>query len=241
MLSCKRLSVVKGERPVLREIEFNCDGGQCVAILGENGAGKSVLLRSLALVENGAFGEVTVLGESYRLDGHAPAAGPWPDLSIVLQSIALWPHLTAEENIRLPWARRDAAARLSDDALMNMLRRLELLDLLVRYPSELSGGQRQRIAIARLFAVKPQVILLDEPSAAMDARQSLLLLALLEEQKRAGVSIIFATHNLGFADKLADEYVFVHEGEAIDGGYWGSLLGSSSSEVQSYLRLNAFR
>ena len=234
-----RLSAAKGGQLILTDVQITCASGQCVAILGENGAGKSVLLRALALVEEGAQGEVTALGTQYDLDGETLPEGPWPDLSIVFQSLALWPHLTGGENILLPWRSRDTNRRLSDEALAALLKALEIEHLVERLPSQMSGGQRQRVALARAIALQPKILLLDEPSASLDARRSLALLSLLQDLKAGGTAIVMVTHSLGFAAQIADNFAFLHDGGIQSEGPWSSIAATTSAPLQAYLKLNA--
>lgn len=233
------LSVSKGDFHILSDAQLACEAGQCLAILGENGVGKSVLLRSLALIEAGAHGTVEILGESFELAGQPLSEGPWPDLTLVLQGLALWPHLTAKENITLAWSDRDPAQRLSPDSLDKLFSKLEIQELLDRTPSQLSGGQRQRVALARAFALRPKILLLDEPSSALDARRSLDLAEILQELKASGVAIIMVTHNLGFADKVADRFVFIDRGRTVESGLWQQLAKAEDVALLRYLRLNA--
>lgn len=233
------LSVSKGDVSILTDAQIACGAGECLAILGENGAGKSVLLRSLALIEVGALGSVEVFGKSFKLMGHPLRNGPWPDLTLVLQGLALWPHLTARQNILLAWSFRDPAERLSADSLDKLFSKLEIQELLGRTPSQMSGGQRQRVALARAFALRPRILLLDEPSSALDARRSLDLAEVLQDLKTSGVAIIMATHNLGFADKVADKFVFIDRGLTVESGLWQKLAKAEDIALLRYLRLNA--
>jgi ABC-type polar amino acid transport system ATPase subunit len=238
MLSAN-LSAVKGGQPILTDVQIDCAGGECVTILGENGAGKSVLLRALALIEDGVQGSVTVLGTQYILDGADLPEGPWPDLSIVFQSLALWPHLSGGENILLPWRSRGPSRRFSEGALATLFQALEIEHLIDRLPSQMSGGQRQRVALARAIALRPKILLLDEPSAALDARRSLALLSLLHDLKADGTALVMVTHSLGFAAQIADNYAFLHDGGIQAEGPWSSIGATKSEPLQAYLKLNA--
>lgn len=236
-----KLQITKGDVCILEAAELKCEKGECTVILGENGVGKSVLLRSLALIEAGAYGTVDVLGKTFELTGTPLKEGPWPDLTLVLQGLALWPHLTARENILLAWSERDSSKRVSEGALEELFRKLEIQELLNRYPNQMSGGQRQRVALARAFALKPDVLLLDEPSSALDARRSLDLAAILNELKVSGVAIVMVTHNLGFADKVADKFTFIDRRKTVESGDWRKLSKAEDPALQSYLRLNSIQ
>jgi ABC-type polar amino acid transport system ATPase subunit len=235
------LSVSKGNATILKDAQIECGAGECLTILGENGAGKSVLLRSLALIETGAIGTVEVLGQSFELAGRPLQAGPWPDLTLVLQGLALWPHLTARQNILLAWRERKSNERVTEAALEGIFSKLEIEELLDRKPNQMSGGQRQRVALARAFALQPRVLLLDEPSSALDARRSLNLAEVLQDLKASGVTIVMVTHNLGFADKVADRFAFVDGGRIVERGSWAMLSNARDESLKEYLRLNAVR
>ncbi len=234
-----KLSVSKGDVRILTDAQLVCEAGECVAILGENGVGKSVLLRSLALIEAGAQGSVDVLGRSFALNGQPLKHGPWPDLTLVLQGLALWPHLTARDNIMLAWSDREPTERLPPDSLDNLFSKLEIQELLGRTPTQMSGGQRQRVALARAIALKPRVLLLDEPSSALDARRSLDLAEVLQDLKASGVAIVVVTHNLGFAAKVADKFVFIDRGHTVESGLWQKLAKAEDVALLRYLQLNA--
>jgi len=232
------LSVVK-QRRLLSDVSLCCEPGECIAVIGENGAGKSLLLRSLALIEDGAHGFVEFFGKRFDLSGEPASEGPWPDLSIVLQSLALWPHLSAHENLLLPWRSRDIEKRLGDADLENLIDQFDLRQLLGQVPSSLSGGQRQRVALARTLALQPKVLLLDEPTSALDARQTENVLTALSLAKTQGMSLVVVSHSLGFAGKIADRFLFLNEGQAQAEGAWDELDGHSNVSLQKYLEFNA--
>jgi ABC-type polar amino acid transport system ATPase subunit len=122
-----------------------------------------------------------------------------------------------------------------------MFSKLEIVELLDRKPTQMSGGQRQRVALARAFALQPRVLLLDEPSSALDARRSLNLAEVLQELKASGVTIVMVTHNLGFADKVADRFAFVGGGRIVEKGAWATLSHARDEALKEYLKLNAVR
>jgi ABC-type polar amino acid transport system ATPase subunit len=153
----------------------------------------------------------------------------------------LWPHLSGRDNIFLPWRYAAQAGRLSERELSELFGRLDLGHLINKLPAEMSGGERQRIALARAFALKPRVLLLDEPSSALDARHALDVANLINKIKQEGTVIVCATHNLGFASRISDRSIFLEDGRIITEDTWPALAKAKSEAVQSFLEVNAFQ
>lgn len=235
MFSVRDISVSKSGALLLEPASFELEEGQAVAVLGPNGAGKSLLLRASALVEEGAGGQVTLDDETWSLplDGRP---GPWPDLTILFQSLVLWPHLTALDNILVPLRARGAKG-VNAQELSRISEWLDVTPLATKRPSALSGGQRQRVALVRALALQPRVLLLDEPTSALDLHHANQLLSLLVERKRQGVSMVLATHSMGFAAALADRILFLTAGRTVWSGTWDAFKTSSEPAVVDYLRM----
>jgi ABC-type polar amino acid transport system ATPase subunit len=237
----ENLNVFKGAKHVMVDVSLTAHEGEVVVILGENGAGKSILLRSAACIESGATGKVQLAHDVFHLPIESGQSGPWPSITLGFQHLALWPHLSGRENVLLPWQLATTARRMPEAELEWLFGRMDLSPLLAKLPSEMSGGERQRIAIARAVALRPQVLLLDEPSSALDARHAIDLSDLLNELKKRGTIIICATHNLGFGARIADRFLFVEQGKIIAGGPWNELAATRHEAVQAFLSLNAFK
>ena len=189
-----------GTLDVLDDVSFTVSAGEVVAIVGPSGCGKSTLLSILGgLLDPSAGGA--------ELRGSAPPESLNP-LTFVFQDFALLPWSTVAENVEFPLlhAMTDAAARRA--VVEDVLRRTGLTDFRDAYPKQLSGGMRQRVGIARALAVKPAILLMDEPLSALDSQTRELLtedfIALLAE---AAVSAVYVTHNLEEAVRLADRVV----------------------------------
>jgi ABC-type polar amino acid transport system ATPase subunit len=241
MFQVQNLMVIKSSKCILADVSLNGHQGEAVVVLGENGAGKSVLLRSAACIESGATGVVQFKNDVFYLPIESGQRGPWPKVTIGFQHLALWPHLSGRDNIFLPWRLTETNQRMPERELERLFDRMDLLPLLEKLPSEMSGGERQRIAVTRAVALGPEVLLLDEPSSALDARHAIDLSDLLNDLKRRGTIIICSTHNLGFGARIADRFVFIDQGKITASGAWNELSAPSNEALQAFLTLNAFK
>lgn len=224
---CKRF----GHRTVLHRVSFSVDRGETVAIIGPSGAGKSTLLRCL----NGLcpFDEGTIRIGSYHLQaGRRPA--PFAvlrqirqRLGMIFQDFQLFPHLTALQNVVeapihvLGMTRQEAERRARA-----LLKRVGLADRSHAYPRELSGGQKQRVAIARALAMDPFGLLCDEITSALDPELKAEVLAVLEDLRRDGMTLVLVTHELAFARRVADRIIVLADGEIIEDGRPDRVLGT---------------
>lgn len=203
-----------GHTNAVSELTLEIEDGDFMCLLGPSGCGKTTTLRMIAGLENLSGGEVRV-GESIVDSVNAGVFVP-PErrgMGLVFQSYALWPHLTVERNTdfglrlqRIPKAEREA--RVS-----HVMQTLGIEAYRDRYPSQLSGGQQQRVALARMLAVKPDVLLLDEPLSNLDARLRLEMRAELKRIHREfGATIVFVTHDQWEAMTLATRIAVMHDG-----------------------------
>jgi NitT/TauT family transport system ATP-binding protein len=189
-----------GALDVLDDVSFAVGGGEVVAIVGPSGCGKSTLLQILG-------GLLLPVGGQARLRGHPPAGSLNP-LTFVFQDFALLPWATAEANVAFPLLHAKISQperrALVDDAL----RRTGLSDFRNAYPKQLSGGMRQRVGIARSLAVKPAILLMDEPLSALDSQtRELLLEDFIRLLADGAMGVVYVTHNLEEAVRLADRIV----------------------------------
>ncbi len=211
-----------GPRAVLEGVNLSIAAGQTVALVGPSGAGKSTLLRCINGLNTFDAGEIQVgphvLGPG-RNDHHAAAQAVRRLFGMIFQDFQLFPHLTALGNVieapvhvlRMP--KPDARARG-----MALLERVGLADRADAHPRELSGGQKQRVAIARALAMEPRGLLCDEITSALDPELKCEVLAVLEDLRRDGLTLILVTHEMGFARRAADRVVVLADGRIIDDG-----------------------
>ena len=214
-------NVVKDFGPlrVLNGVGFNVAKGQTVAIIGRSGSGKSTLLRCIAGLETVQGGRIEVCGHEVGLPGSAARAQLRRDVGMVFQSYNLFPHLTVERNITLALTlvKKESKAEATKRAA-DVLRMVGLTDKIAAYPEQLSGGQQQRVAIARSLALQPQVMLFDEVTSALDPELKTEVLGVMEDLARRGMTMISVTHEMGFARRVADLVVFMHQGKVWETG-----------------------
>ena len=214
-------NVVKefGPLRVLNGVGFNVAKGQTVAIIGRSGSGKSTLLRCIAGLETVQGGRIEVCGHEVGLPGSAARAQLRRDVGMVFQSYNLFPHLTVERNITLALTlvKKESKAEATKRAA-DVLRMVGLTDKIGAYPEQLSGGQQQRVAIARSLALQPQVMLFDEVTSALDPELKTEVLGVMEDLARRGMTMISVTHEMGFARRVADLVVFMHQGKVWETG-----------------------
>ena len=222
-------NVVKDFGPlrVLDGVGFDVARGQTVAIVGRSGSGKSTLLRCIAGLETVQGGRIEVCGHPVGRPGSAARAQLRRDVGMVFQSYNLFPHLTVERNITLALTlvkkeSKEAARKRAAE----VLGLVGLTDKLRSYPEQLSGGQQQRVAIARSLALQPQVMLFDEVTSALDPELTSEVLAVMEDLARRGMTMISVTHEMGFARRVADLVVFMHQGKVWEIGPTAELFAN---------------
>lgn len=190
--------------PALDDISLTVGAGEVVAIVGPSGCGKSTLLRLLGGLERPTRGETLLRGAS--------PAGSLNPLTYVFQDFALLPWRTAAGNVRLALEGAGLDRRAQDEIIADVLARTGLTDFAQSYPKQLSGGMRQRVGIARALAVRPAILLMDEPLSALDAQTRELLmddLIRLIDDDATGVATVYVTHNLEEAVRLADRILIL--------------------------------
>lgn len=202
MLTIKNLYLKKGAPPkqILQGISVCFPQGEISLLIGRSGAGKSSLMRCMAQLETTYEGEVLFNGQS--LQGLA-AFKRAETLSYIAQGYALFPHLTALDNCSQPLqVVAKMQASLAKQKAMAVMKSLGMAEYGSAYPSELSGGQKQRIAIARALALNPEILLLDEPSSALDPETSAQLAKILRELASQGKTLVISTQDMLFAKQL---------------------------------------
>lgn len=207
-----------GDHQVLKGIKLEVDIHEVVCLIGSSGSGKSTLLRCVNALEDIQQGSI-------RLDGDL-VSGPGVDVNrlrrrvgIVFQSFNLFPHMTVRRNIEMgpihsAGMKKDQAASIASE----LLDRVGLAAKSEKYPDQLSGGQQQRVAIARALAMKPQAILLDEITSALDPELVAEVLDLVRELAANGMTMILATHEMAFAREVSDRVCFLEQGVLLEEG-----------------------
>jgi polar amino acid transport system ATP-binding protein len=222
------------EQVVLNQVSLTVDAGETVALIGPSGGGKSTILRCINGLCSFDAGEIRVGEHTLRPNQDNKLVAPKirKYFGMVFQDFQLFPHLTALENtieapIRVLKMDRVAAKERGKQ----LLKRFGLTEEQEkRYPNQLSGGQKQRVAIARALAMEPRGLLCDEITSALDPELKKDALALLEDLKRDGLTMLVVTHEIGFARRAADCVAMLDEGSIIEQGPPGQVLDAPQTE-----------
>ncbi|SHG73715.1 amino acid ABC transporter ATP-binding protein, PAAT family [Cognatiyoonia sediminum] len=207
-----------GSNTVCDGISLDVAEGEMVCLIGASGAGKSTLLRCINLLEPIEDGEIFLDGEDISI----PGLDPMPvrrRIGMVFQSYNLFPHMTAIENVMLAPRRVYKKSRQElRPEVEALFEKFGLADRMEHYPDQLSGGQQQRVAIVRALAMKPEVMLFDEITAALDPQLVGEVLEVLRLLKDSGMTMMLATHEMGFAREAADKVCFLKDGRIVEEG-----------------------
>ncbi|WP_291257428.1 amino acid ABC transporter ATP-binding protein [Flavonifractor sp.] len=221
MLEVKQIRKSFGDLAVLKQVDLQVNKGDVVAILGPSGSGKTTLLRCLNFLENADGGEIDFDGEHVSL-GHVSkkdAARLRKKTAFVFQNYNLFRNKTALENVtegliigrKMPKAEAIQIGRQA-------LEKVGLSDREDYYPSQLSGGQQQRVAIARAIATEPEIIYFDEPTSALDPELTSEVLAVMRTLAEEGMTMLVVTHEMGFAQNVSNQVVFMEHGVVVESG-----------------------
>ncbi len=215
-----------GDLEVCKGIDLDVATGEMVCLIGASGSGKSTLLRCMNLLEPIDDGEIWLDGT----DISEPGRDPQPvrkQIGIVFQSYNLFPHMTAAENAMLaPRRVRGLSREDLRPKVTELFARFGLGDRMDHYPDQLSGGQQQRVAIIRALAMEPQIMLFDEITSALDPELVGEVLDVLRDLRQQGMTMVLATHEMGFARELADKVCFLDAGRILEQGPPEAIFGA---------------
>ena len=219
-----------GRLGVLRGIDLALAEHEVVCLIGASGSGKSTLLRCVNLLEPIDAGRIVVAGEEITargIDVNRVRRG----IGIVFQAFNLFPHMTVLENVTLaPRKARGLDRPTAEDDAGKLLERFGLDDKRSEYPDRLSGGQQQRVAIVRALAMQPRLLLLDEVTSALDPELVAEVLDVIRELAAGGMTMLIATHEMGFARDVANRVCFLHAGRILEQGPPEQLFGGPREE-----------
>jgi polar amino acid transport system ATP-binding protein len=225
LLDVRGLRKAFGSIVVLNGMDISADEHSCTVLIGASGSGKSTLLRCINLLEVVDDGVIELDGEDItdpRIDTNRVRT----KVGIVFQAFNLFPHLKVLDNITLAPRRVHGMSReQAEAAALEMLERVGLRDRAQSRPDELSGGQQQRVAIARALVTRPRLMLFDEVTSALDPELVGEVLALIRELKADGMTMLVATHEMGFARQVADRVCFLDGGRVLEDGSADQVLG----------------
>jgi polar amino acid transport system ATP-binding protein len=236
VLEVQGVTKAYGDEAVLRGVDLRVAEHEAIALIGASGSGKSTLLRCIDLLEHVDDGDVLLDGEVITDPSVDPVAVR-RRLGMVFQAFNLFPHLSVLDNVVLGPMRAQGTGRQEATArARELLARFGLAGREEDAPDRLSGGQQQRVAIVRALAARPRALLLDEVTSALDPELVGDVLALIRELKGEGMTMLIATHEMGFAREVADEVCFLHDGAILERGAPADVLGAPQRpETQRFL------
>ncbi|MEC3885107.1 amino acid ABC transporter ATP-binding protein [Halobacillus sp. HZG1] len=222
MITVKDLNKSFGDLHVLKNINMDVDRGEVVVVIGPSGSGKTTLLRSLNILETPEEGEITIGNQS--MDFSKPSKKKQvvefrKQTGMVFQNHNLFPHLTALENVMEgPVTVQKVSKAKARERAADILTKVGLGEKLDVYPHQLSGGQQQRVGIARALATGVEVILFDEPTSALDPELVGDVLDVMKELAEEGMTMVVVTHEMSFAEEVADRVIFMDQGAVVEQG-----------------------
>ncbi|CAB4678474.1 unannotated protein [freshwater metagenome] len=226
-----------GAELVLNDLSLSVQEHTATVLIGASGSGKSTLLRCINLLESIDDGQIFLDGVEIS-DPLINVDEVRRKLGMVFQSFNLFPHKTVLENITLaPMKVQTKSKEEAVDSAMKLLKRFDLADKADQYPDRLSGGQQQRVAIIRSLAINPRLLLLDEITSALDPVLVNEVLSIVRDLKSDGMTMVLATHEMGFATQVADEVCFLESGNILERGSAQEVLHEPKNpKTQEFLK-----
>ena len=226
-----------GTEVVLNNLSLQVPEHTATVLIGASGSGKSTLLRCINLLETIDDGQILLDGQEIT-DPSIQVDDVRRKLGMVFQSFNLFPHKTVLENITLaPIKVQNKSADEAREIATKLLSRFDLADKSDQYPDRLSGGQQQRVAIIRSLAINPRLLLLDEITSALDPVLVNEVLSIVRDLKQDGMTMVLATHEMGFATQVADEVCFLESGNILERGSAEQVLKNPTNQkTQEFLK-----
>jgi polar amino acid transport system ATP-binding protein len=238
LVQMKDVHLSFGHTHVLNGVDLDVRKGDAVSIIGPSGSGKSTILRCINGLVTPQRGTITV-GDTavHALKSEAERIPLRKRIGIVFQQFNLFPHLSVLENIVIAPVRIQGIGRPEAERhARELLARVRLPDKERSYPGELSGGQQQRVAIARALAMRPELVLFDEVTSALDPETVGEVLAVIRELVAEGMTSILVTHEMRFAEEISDEILFTEGGRIVERGSPAALFGEkSTARIHSFI------
>jgi polar amino acid transport system ATP-binding protein len=220
---------------VLKDFSVKIEPSKITCLIGPSGAGKSTALSCLSLLTHPSKGIVSVDGQEFSFGNGRNSYNtfPYPLVTVVFQGLFLWPHLTNEANILLPLKELKKSAH----DFNTLIDKLNIRDVLHKYPNECSGGEKQRVALARQILLEPKYLLLDEVTSALDLETVNILAGVLCELKQKGVGILLITHMINLAKMICDDFHFIDKGVTVESGPIGVLNEPRTARLNKFLQI----
>ncbi|NQU03910.1 MAG: amino acid ABC transporter ATP-binding protein [Syntrophaceae bacterium] len=219
VLRVENLTKKYGGKIVLKDATLSVHEGELKVLIGPSGGGKSTLLQCINFLVTPDKGRVWLKGKEIIKARKRDLYAYRQNVGMIFQDFNLFDHLTALRNVEIGLIRVKKMGK--DEARQKAMHELERVDLkehVSKYPAQLSGGQKQRVSIARALAMDPEVMLLDEPTSALDPELISEVLAVIKDLRANGMTMIMSTHQIGFAREMADEIVFLEDGNIVEVG-----------------------
>lgn len=232
-IEMKHVKKYYDERLILKEINLSIMNSKSIGIIGESGCGKSTLLRQLAGMEKVDSGCLTVNNNDMRINDLKEYQAK---IGYVFQNHSLFPHMSVRENIMVilheikGWSLSESEIRCRE-----VIRQFKLVDIENQIPKKISGGQAQRASIARAISAYPELIFLDEPTAALDPLLTKEVLEAIKILKNSGTDFVFVTHEMDFLMQCADYFVFMDDGEIIEHGPIENIKNPSTKKLYEFM------
>lgn len=218
MIKVQGLHKSFGDLEVLRGIDYLVKEKEVICVIGPSGSGKSTFLRCINLLEDITAGDIFIDGVKVN-DPKTDINEIRTEVGMVFQQFNLFPHMRVLENITLaPKKIRKMSVEDADELGYQLLKKVGLSDKAKAYPEQLSGGQQQRVAIARALAMKPKIMLFDEPTSSLDPEMVKEVLDVMKELALEGMTMVVVTHEMGFAREMGDRVLFLDQGLLVEEG-----------------------
>ena len=225
ILEVRNLSKSLGGKLILDDVSLSLAQGELKVLIGPSGGGKSTLLQCIHYLHRPDKGDVFLEGRSAAEMGRKNICAFRQEIGMIFQDFNLFDHLTAENNVAVALRKvKRQSRRAALERARAELDRVGLADKTKLYPAELSGGQKQRVSIARALAMDPKVMLLDEPTSALDPELIGEVLNVIVNLSQGGMTMLMATHQIGFAQRLTSEIIFMDQGRIAEAGSPAALL-----------------
>jgi polar amino acid transport system ATP-binding protein len=229
ILRVENICKILGGKKILDAVSFSLQRGELKVLIGPSGAGKSTLLQCINFLIPPDKGHVWLEGTEIQSRRKRDLYAFRQQVGMIFQDFNLFDHLDALENVAIALRKvKRMKRRAARDRAVAELERVGLGDKLGLYPAELSGGQKQRVSIARALAMDPKIMLLDEPTSALDPELIGEVLSVIRDLARGGMTMVLATHQIGFTRTLADEVLFMENGVIIERGLPEELLSPNA-------------
>lgn len=236
MLSVKNLKKSFGKNAVLKDISFDVNTGDIIAIVGPSGSGKSTLLRCLNMIETPSSGKIVFEGTSL-VDKKTNLSLVREKIGMVFQQFNLFNHLSVLDNLMLaPVKLKVMGEGSAKRKAIMLLEKIGLKDKALSYPSSLSGGQKQRVAIIRTLMMDPDIILFDEPTSALDPEMIGEVLDLIKIVASENKTMIIVSHEISFVKSIANRILFLENGKIIFDGSNKEFFNNKNDRIKAFLQ-----